>query len=269
MKISPINSFLIAIAVLVASFTCAIPARADSLNITYFTIAATDQDANHLGFGLVSNEVQSTLGIHGLPVLNTPAFGCVSGCFSLVPPADVLSDGEITYWSQTLNNGGPGATSDVTQTGTGTVTIPYTNNSFFAPNGTGTCDGPSPCDGYQAAILSGTLTAPSTETISFSIGSDDMSFVYLDGINVCDDGGVHGNGSVPCTTSTITAGDHTIQLFFVDINQTQAALDFSITTQGVTTSGGNPGPAPEPSAFMLLGTGIVGAAGGFRRRFLR
>lgn len=113
--------------------------------------------------------------------------------------------------------------------------------------------------------MSGTLNAPTSESISFAIGSDDMAFVYLDGVNVCDDGGVHGNSSVPCTTSTIGAGNHSIELFFVDINNTQAALDFSITTTGVTTNG----TAPEPSSFVLLGTGLFGVAGALRLRFAR
>jgi len=120
-------------------------AAADSLNITYFTIAETDKDANHLGFGLVTNEVQSTLGANHLPVLNTPAFGCVSNCFTLTPaPTDVLGDGEITYWSPSLNNGGAGGTSDVVQTGTGTVTLPFANNAFFPPKAEATATGSRP-----------------------------------------------------------------------------------------------------------------------------
>lgn len=237
-------------------------AAADTLNITYFTIAETDKDANHLAFGLFTNEVKSTLGANGLPILNTAAFGCSTGCFSPVgAPTDVLPDGEITYWSPAKNNGGPGGTSDVTQTGTGVVTLPYANNSFFPPNGTGSGDG----SGFQAAILSGTIIAPTTESIGFSIGSDDMAFLYLDGNLACSDGGVHGNSSVPCTTSIISAGPHSLELFFVDINNTQAALDFAITTEGVTTTPS----VPEPSTFMLFGTGLLGAAGAIRRRFVR
>src|SRR5271170_5855 len=165
-KESPMNkSFLrlniFAASALVLSFIAAAkPALADSLNITYYTIGETDKDANHLAGGLFTNEVQSTLGVNGLPVLNTAAFGCTMNCYSPVgAPTDVLSDGEITYWSPTLNNGGAKGASDVTQTGTGVVTIPYTNNAFFPPNGGGSNDE----NGFQAAELYGTIDAPTSE----------------------------------------------------------------------------------------------------------
>ena len=238
---------------------------ANSLTVDYYTIGSGDKDANALGFGTVNNEVQSQLGPHGLPVLNTSAYGCTSNCFSLAPPTDVLSTGEITYWSPSLNNGAAGGTSDVTHTGTGTVTLPFNvPANFFPPNGTGGGDGGA--NGYQAATLTGTLNVPGTELISFQIGADDMAFAYLDGVNVCDLGGVHGNSPGSCVTPfNIAAGAHSLQVFFVDINQTQSGFYFDVNTQNVTVA--PPIPAvPEPSTIALLGIGLAGLAAKARRR---
>lgn len=249
-------------------------ACANTLTIDYYTIAATDQDADHLAFGAYDNEVQNALGPNGLPVLNTAAFGCTSNCYPFNSgagaPADVLPNGEITYWSPTLNNGGAGGTSDVTFTGSQTVSLPFdVPANFFPPNGTGSGDGPG--NGYQAAVLMGTLDAPTTESISFSIGADDMAFAYLDGKVVCDLGGVHGSTAGTCVSPfDISAGAHDLDVFFVDINQSQAGLSFDVITSGVTTSGGGGTTAPEPSSLLLAGMGIATLlAFQSRRRFPR
>lgn len=230
-------------------------AEASALSIDYYTIGEFDRDANHLSFGTVNNEVQAHRGPNGLPVLNTPAYGCSSNCFSLLHgPTDLTAGGEITYWSPALNNGGHNHVSDVFYTGTAAVTLPFNvPSNFFPPNGTGSSD----YRGFQAAKLYGTLFAPTAETISFSIGADDMAFAFLDGVNVCDLGGIHPYAVGTCVTPfVVTPGNHTLDVFFVDMNNVQSGLYFDILTKGVVS---NPG-VPEPLTLSLFGAGLAGAA---------
>ena len=220
-----------------------------TMSATYYTIGETDQDMGHLAGGVLSNEVQNGLGVDGLPILNTSTYGCTSDCFTNTPlPADLTASGEITWWSPSLNNGGSGGASDVVETSTGTITLPYANGAFYPPDGTG----PNDASGFQSAVFSTVLDVPSEESISFNVGADDVAFVYLDGNIVCDLGGVHGDSPGSCISGTLTGGEHTLELFYADLAQTGAALTFDVTTEDIS---GN--PTPEPSSFALLLTALA------------
>jgi hypothetical protein len=84
-----------------------------------------------------------------------------------------------------------------------------------------------------------------------NVGAYDVAFAYLNGSIVCDLGGVHGDSPGSCTFDTLTAGGHTLELFYADIEQTGAALTFASPPRGIS---GAP-PVPEPASLVLLGPG--------------
>jgi len=242
---------------LVAVVFAPLPSRADIvMSVTYYT------DTTPLGgSGSPDNEVQNALGVNGLPVLNTTAYGCVSNCYTgSFNSSQLLSDGEITSWT-TLNSG-------VTETGTGTVTLDaansftYTNGAFYPPNGSG----PNDANGFQAAVFSSVLDVPTAEAISFTVGADDDAYVYVNGQVVCDLGGVHGDGAGSCTSGVLNAGANTLQVFYADEARTGAALTFGVTTSGISGSGDV--SMPEPASIAILTTALVGI-GAVRKRIRR
>ena len=75
---------------------------------------------------------------------------------------------------------------------------------------------------------------------------------------VCDLGGVHASTAGTCTTATIGAGSHPLDLFFVDINSVQSGLTFGINTSNVTTTPDT--SVPEP-ATLTFGFGLATTGG--------
>ena len=228
-------------AVLATTAFAATAAHADGissvLSATYYQVldAAGDPDFNSGTFPVVANG--SALGPDGLPV--------GAGVY------DLNGASEITWWSPAFN-------SNVTQTGTGTITLPYSGN-MYPPNSTGGDDSTA----FETAKFSGLFTLDGSGTVTFTLGSDDDTFLYVDGSLIGQNPGVHGVTTVVFTSPTLAAGAHSIDLFYADRENTGAYL--SLDSSASITPG-----VPEPAtwAMMLIGLGGVGAVARRRTRAL-
>ncbi|ODT84402.1 MAG: hypothetical protein ABS86_06750 [Sphingobium sp. SCN 64-10] len=199
-------------------------------------------------YGVYSNSVANTLNANGMPVYN-PGYG---------GPAlvNVNASNQLMWWTPGTNDpAGTGNTMTVTQTGNDVpFTLPFADNSFFAPNGGGVNDN----NAFLTAIFTGTLTLDAASTVTFSLGADDDAFLFVDGVSLLQLGGIHEPTPVSVTSSVLGAGAHTVKLFYADRNKSQAVLNFNITA--VTNA------VPEPStwAMMIGGLALVGLS--MRRR---
>ena len=139
--------------------------------------------------------------------------------------------------------------------GTGKNNPTYTIGGFLNSNG-------------SVATLSSTLAGNAGMTLNnkeiqffgsnyFNVGTygithDDGIYLYLNGQQVISSGTPT---AAEVSTFTIsTAGVYNFDLLYAEVNGAPATLDFPAAT------------TPEPSSFILLGSGLVSAAGLIRRR---
>jgi hypothetical protein len=239
---------------------------AQSLTATWYTVSSSDPDRPfpYDNGTLFNNEVLPTLGPDNLPEFNSSYGGpAIQDLY--------LHDGvqEITWWS-------PAHDSNVTATGSTTVTLPInwpctsSSNCVFPPNGAGTHDAGTA--GYQAAVFAADITPKTTETVSFSVGADDVAFAYLNGMIVCDLGGVHPDSPGTCTTGVLNGGSNNVlEIFYADLRPAAAAFSFGMVTNNVSvcppgTSGPNCSPistkgVPAPDTLSLIGLSLLAFAG--------
>jgi hypothetical protein len=140
----------------------------------------------------------------------------------------------------------------------------YTLAGFLASNGgasgvTGATYTGTPSDG--SATLDNTLwefsgTAFFTNGEVFSVGHDDGTQMYVNGVNVLSQPGPT-SFALSSFTYTGPTGLESFNFLYGETNGAPAVYETNLQ------SGGN---TPEPSTFALLGTGLLAAAGAIRRR---
>jgi hypothetical protein len=217
------------------------PAQADPLGATllaqYFEVANLS-DGDFPGPDATVAD-GSSLGVHGLPV--------GTGANDIDPITS-----EVTWWSPALNP-------HVVSTGTGTITLPFAGN-MYAPNSTGGDD----TNFFETAILTGNFTLAGPGTVTFDLGSDDDSFIYIDGVLFGQNPGIHATTTVSFTTPMLDAGAHQLKVFYADRQHIGAFLSLALESDIAVT----PPPLPEPAswAMMLGGFGAIGGAMRSRRR---
>ena len=214
-------------------------AIADTISVQYFQVP----DGAGLDFNICCSSAPSAtlpnvaLGSSlsdGLPVTT------IGGQYDPVMVNPITpTTGQILWWT-------PSGTTGITSEGTATVSMPFADNKFYAPTGAG----PNNSNFFQTAILTGTILGTGAD-VKLTVSSDDDALVYLNGLFVGGNPGVH-----DVVTNTIDLGnvgpDALLQVFYADRAQTGAVLDLTLTGAAIAAS------VPEPSTWAMMVLGFFG-----------
>ena len=185
------------------------------------------------------------LGPDGLPVVS-PYGASYSGPSG--PITMVNSQGELQWWT-------PSTAYGISYLGQATASLPFNYPNMYVsnfPNGFASNSG-NDSTNFLTAMWVGSFDAPTSGTITITSGSDDDSWIFIDGNLVVDNGGVHGLDDAPTTITDLSPGVHSIDIFYADRHTVGASFYLSADV--------NFSAVPEPGSLALLAIGAVGTGG--------